>query len=204
MLSKKKIIEKFELTSGQINKIDRYIYEINEYNRHTNIVGKSTLINPWNSHISDSIQISNFINDKHSSILDMGTGAGIPGLILAAINYTDVSLVDSNLKKIRFINNVCLKLNVKVNTYHQRIESLANKKFDYLVSRALANISRTFFYSQKLLNNNTVLIFLKGKHAKDEINEANECWKFHHELHQSISDKRGNIVIIRSLSKING
>ena len=204
MLSKKKIIEKFKLTSGQINKIDRYIYEINEYNRHTNIVGKSTLINPWNSHISDSIQISNFINDKHSSILDMGTGAGIPGLILAAINYTDVSLVDSNLKKIRFINNVCLKLNVKVNTYHQRIESITNKKFDYLTSRALSNLNKLFFYSQNLSNNNTVLIFLKGKHVKDEINEASKYWKFHHELHESISDKRGNIVIVRGLNKISG
>ena len=204
MFSKEKIIEKFKLTSEQIHKIEQYIFEVNEYNSHTNIIGKSTLKNPWNSHILDSIQICNFIHNKKSSILDMGTGAGIPGLILAISNFADVSLIDSNLKKIKFIKYICLKLNIKVNIYHQRIESLANKKFDYLVSRALANISKLFYYSQKLLDSNTVLIFLKGKHAKDEINEANECWKFHHELHQSISDKRGNIVIVRGLNKING
>ena len=47
------------------------------------------------------------------------------------------------------------------------------------------------------------MIFLKGEHAKDEINEASEHWKFHHELYKSISDKRGNIVVIRGLNKIN-
>ena len=87
MTSKEKIIDKFGLTPEQFYKIDRYIYEIKEYNKHTNIVGKSTLVNPWKNHVSDSIQICNLINNKQSSILDMGTGAGIPGLILAVNNY---------------------------------------------------------------------------------------------------------------------
>ena len=204
MTSKEKIIDKFGLTPEQSYKIDQYIYEIKEYNKHTNIVGKSTLIDPWNNHVSDSIQICNLINNKQSSILDMGTGAGIPGLILAVNNYTEVSLIDSNLKKIKFIKSVCSKLNIEVTIYHQRIESLINKKFDFLVSRALANLNKLFFYSQKLLNNNTVLIFLKGGHVKDEIKEASKHWSFHHQVHQSISDERGSVIIIRSLNSING
>jgi 16S rRNA (guanine527-N7)-methyltransferase len=203
-LSKEKIIDKFSLTPEQSYKIDQYIYEIKEFNKHTNIVGKSTLVDPWNSHVSDSIQICNHIDNKQSTILDMGTGAGIPGLILAVNNFTEVSLIDSNLKKIRFVKNVSSKLNIKVNIYHNRIESLGNIKFDYLVSRALASLSELFFYSQKLLDNKTILIFLKGKQVKDEINEASKHWKFHHELYKSISDKRGNIVVIRGLNKING
>ena len=202
-MSKEKIIDKFNLTSEQSYKIDKYIYEIKEFNKHTNIVGKSTLVDPWNNHISDSIQICNLIDNKQSTILDMGTGAGIPGLILAVNNFTEVSLIDSNLKKIKFVKHVSSKLNIKVNIYHKRIESLGNIKFDYLVSRALASLSKLFFYSQKLLDSKTILIFLKGKQVKDEINEASEHWKFHHELYKSISDKRGNIVVIRGLNKIN-
>ena len=95
-------------------------------------------------------------------------------------------------------------MNINIKIYHQRIESLIDKKFDYLVSRALANLNKLFFYSQKLLNNNTVLIFLKGKQVKNEIHEASKCWKFRHEIYQSISDKRGSVVIIRGLNKING
>ena len=159
LCSKEEISKKFRLTYEQINKIDQYIYEINKHNIHTNVVGKSTLKNPWVSHVLDSIQLGNFIHNKQGSILDMGTGAGIPGMILAINNFTNVSLIDANLKKIKFIDSVCSKLNIDAIIYHQRIETLINKKFDYLVSRALANLNKLFFYSQKLLNKHTVLIF---------------------------------------------
>ena len=204
MYTKQKIVEKFNLSIHQSSKIDQYLDEIHIFNNHTNIVGKSTLVDPWNRHVLDSIQITNFITNKKSSILDLGTGAGIPGIILSINDFTNVSLIDSNLKKINFIKLVCLKLNIKTKIYHQRIESLINKKFDYLISRAVTNLSQLFYYSQKLLNKNTILIFLKGKNVKEEIKEANIKWKFKHELYQSISNKNGNIVIIKHLRKING
>tara|TARA_B100002003_G_C14026159_1_gene494762 strand:+ start:61 stop:654 length:594 start_codon:yes stop_codon:yes gene_type:complete len=196
-------VESLDLSYEQVDKIDQYIQEIITYNTHTNIVGKSTLINPWKSHVLDSVQMGNFISNKKSSILDMGTGAGIPGIILAINKFTNVSLIDSNTKKIKFVNSVCSKLDINIKIYHQRIESLINKKFDYLISRALANLNKLFFYSQKLLNKHTILIFLKGKHTDDEINEAKRFWKFRYKLYQSISDERGNVVIIKDLMKIN-
>ena len=73
------------------------------YNTHTNIVGKSTLLNPWKNHVLDSLQILPFIKDKNSSILDMGTGAGMPGVLLSIVNCVDVTLVDSNGKKVNFL-----------------------------------------------------------------------------------------------------
>ena len=78
------------MSRPQSKKIDQYIYEINVYNKHTNIVGKSTLLDPWNTHVLDSIQICNYIPNKKSSILDIGTGAGIPGLIIAINNFTNL------------------------------------------------------------------------------------------------------------------
>ena len=90
VLSKEKIIEQFGLSKLQINKIDQYICKIKDYNYHTNIVGNSTLVDPWKSHVLDSIQIIKFINKKKDSILDLGTGAGLPGLILAINNFTNV------------------------------------------------------------------------------------------------------------------
>ena len=88
----------------------KYIEELVVSNKHTNLVGKSTLIDPWRSHILDCIQISSFIENKNSSILDMGTGAGFPGLILAIMGYQKVCLIDSNKKKINFINSICKKI----------------------------------------------------------------------------------------------
>ena len=141
MFSKKNISERLDLSQDQVDKIDQYIQEIIIYNSHTNIVGKSTLIDPWKSHVSDSVQMGNFICNKKSSILDMGTGAGIPGIILAINKFTNVSLIDSNTKKIKFVKSVCSKLDINIKIYHQRIESLINKKFDYLVSSEWYNSS---------------------------------------------------------------
>ena len=81
---------------------NQFILELKKINTVRNLVGKSTLANPWDRHICDSLQIMHFIKNKNSSILDMGTGAGIPGLVLAICNFSNVSLVDSNLKKINF------------------------------------------------------------------------------------------------------
>ena len=203
MYSKKQIINLFNLSNTQVLKIDKFIAEIKQHNNHTNIVGKSTLIEPWKRHVLDSLQISNFIQNKKSSICDMGTGAGIPGLILSIKNYTNISLIDSNAKKINFIRSVIPKLDIRAKIYLKRIEAIQNKKFDFLVSRALANLNKLFFYSQYFLKQDTVLIFLKGKTYKNEIIEAYKKWEFYYEIHKSLSDKLGTVLIINHLKKIN-
>ena len=110
MYSKQQIINFYKLNINQLRLIENFIDEITLFNKHTNIIGKSTLKYFWVRHVLDSLQICTHIANKKKSILDMGTGAGIPGLILAVCNFTDVSLVDSSSKKIEFIKNVCSKL----------------------------------------------------------------------------------------------
>ena len=200
--TKNKIFKTFNFTKQQSLKTEQYLKEIYAYNAHTNIVGRSTLVDPWNIHILDSIQIKKFIKNKKSSILDLGTGAGIPGMILAINNFTNVSLIDSNFKKIVFVNKVSIKLNIKVRIYHQRIESLLNKKFDYLVSRALTNLNKLFFLSQKFLKKDSILVLLKGKKIKEEISVAKKKWDFTYEIHQSKSDKTGKIIVIKNLKNL--
>ena len=100
MIAKSNIITTFSTTLSQEIKLAKFLNELVVYNKHTNLVGKSTLVDPWQSHVLDCIQVSLFIENKNSKILDIGTGAGLPGLILAMIGYKNVNLVDSNRKKI--------------------------------------------------------------------------------------------------------
>ena len=197
----KEIKNNFSISSFQEEKLKNFILELKRFNKHTNIVGKSTLTNPWKSHILDCIQISSFIDDKNSSILDMGTGAGLPGLVLAMVGYKNVNLVDSNGKKINFVRFVCNKLNLKANIFLDRIEVLKKEKYNFLTSRALANLNKLFTYSHKFLNHDTVLIFLKGKTVNYEILKAKENWIFSYELFDSISGSEGKIVIIKGLKR---
>ena len=195
----KEIKNNFSISSFQEEKLKNFILELKRFNKHTNIVGKSTLTNPWKSHILDCIQISSFIDDKNSSILDMGTGAGLPGLVLAMVGYKNVNLVDSNGKKINFVRFVCNKLNLKANIFLDRIEVLKKEKYDFLTSRALANLNKLFTYSHKFSNHDTVLIFLKGKTVNYEIKEASKKWSFNSEIYQSLSDKRGKVLVVKNL-----
>ena len=201
MYSKKKIIEYYNLKRHQLINIDKFVQEIIKYNNHTNIVGKSTLLNPWQNHVLDSLQITNYIKNKKYSILDMGTGAGLPGIILSIVGCSNVSLIDSNLKKITFVQHVNNKLDLNVKIYLKRIENLKYTKFDILVSRALANLSNLFFYSQYFLKKKTVMIFLKGKTVKQELEQAKISWNFFYEIHKSQSDKRGSVLVINNLTK---
>ena len=194
-----KIKNTFSINSSQEIKLIKFLKELAIHNKHTNLVGKSTLVNPWRSHILDCIQISPFIKNKNSTILDMGTGPGLPGLVLAIIGYKNVNLVDSSRKKINFVKHISKKLDISVKIFLSRIDKLNNSKFDFLISRALANLNKLFIYSHRLADKNTVLIFLKGKKVKNEIQEAKKIWSFNSEIYPSQSDERGSVLIIKKL-----
>lgn len=194
-----KIKNTFSINSSQEIKLIKFLKELTIHNKHTNLVGKSTIVNPWRSHILDCIQVSPFIKNRNSTILDMGTGPGLPGLVLAIIGYNNVNLVDSNRKKINFVKHISKKLDISVKIFLSRIEKLNNTKFDFLISRALAKLSKLFIYSHKLTDKDTVLIFLKGKKVKYEIQEAKKIWSFNSEIYPSQSDERGSILIIKNL-----
>ena len=202
-MKKKEILTKYPELLRQEKNIQKYINSILQYNIHTNLVGKSTLINPWSSHILDSFQLVSFIKNKNQSIIDMGTGAGLPGVVLSIVGYKKVSLVDSNGKKIKFLKTIRDDLDLNLNIISSRLEKLHNLKFDIITSRALAKLSVLFGYSQKFMKKNTVLIFLKGKTVNEEIFEAKKNWKFNFQKYRSVSDSRGVILIIERLSKNN-
>ena len=96
-----KFANQHNLSSEQVFNFDKYIEHLILWNSKINLVGKSTLVNPLRSHILDCLQISNNLNNKKLSIVDLGTGAGLPGLVLSIIGFKNVTLVDSNLKKIK-------------------------------------------------------------------------------------------------------
>ena len=166
-------------------------------------MGKSTLVDPWSKHILDSLQLISFIKNKSHSILDMGTGAGLPGVVLSIVGYKNISLVDSNEKKIKFLKRTKDYLGLDLNIILGRLEKIHNLKFDIITSRALAKLNILFGYSQNFMKKNTVLIFLKGKTVNEEIFEAKKNWKFEFQKYQSVSDIRGVILVIERLSRTN-
>ena len=198
-MNKGEVIKRFGLTKIQIKKIDRYILEIYNFNKHTNIVGKSTLKDVWHRHIADSLQLSKFIPKKKSKIFDLGTGWGLPGLPLSIIGYQNIFMIDSVGKKIDFVRGITKLLSLSAKTEKKRIENLNIGKADLIVSRALAPLNKLLFYSLLLSNKNTTSLFLKGRNVYNEIDMAKKKFSFNFEIFNSISSQEGRILKIQNV-----
>jgi len=200
-LNKEEVIKNYNLQKEEIKKIDIYIRELKKHNATTNLVGASTLLNPWERHICDSLQIMSVIKNKNKTILDMGTGAGLPGVVLSIIGYNHVTMVDSKIKKTNFVEHALKLLNLKGAVVNSRLENLKKQNFDYITSRALSSLNNLFNYSLLFSNKNTTLVFLKGRNVNNEIIEAKKNFSFDFKIFKSKTSGDGNLITINKLKK---
>ena len=201
MSDKNKTIKKFDLNKKQTKQIEIFLEELSIKNKLTNLVGKSTILNSWDRHICDSLQIISHIKDKNSKIIDIGSGAGIPGVLLSIIGCTNVLMVDSARKKTDFIKNIISTLNISANVSNSRIENLITSPAKYIVSRALAPLHKLISYSLLLSNKDTSLLFLKGRNVNKEIYEAKKQYKFKFKIFKSITVGGGFVLKINDFKK---
>ncbi len=109
-----------------ITSLERYEKLLIEWNKSLNLIGKSTLNNIWDRHFLDSIQVIDFIDKNDKSLIDIGSGAGFPGLVIA-IGVKDrkiplkVTLVDKSPKKIKFLKEIIKELDLNVQTLNKNV-----------------------------------------------------------------------------------
>ena len=202
-MNKKEVINRFGLTKAQEKKIERFVLEMFEFNKHTNIVGKSTFENFWERHIADSLQLSFFISKKKSKIFDLGTGGGLPGIPLSVLGYSNIFMVDSVGKKIDFVRGVIKLLSLSAKTQKKRIEQLNIGKADLIISRALAPLNKLLSYSLLHSNKNTTSLFLKGRNVYKEIEMAKKKFDFNFEAFKSITSEEGRVLKIKNIKTKN-
>ena len=170
-----------QFTEEQLQKFYKYMNLLIEWNKKINL---TAIIEPEDivlKHFIDSLTILPFI-DKNKKIIDIGTGAGFPGIPVSIMrNDVDMTLLDSLNKRINFLNEVIKILNLKnVNTIHSRIEDLAkNKKYretyDIATSRAVANLSTLSEYMIPMIKTRGISICMKGSDIEEEINKSKKA-----------------------------
>ena len=201
-MDKNSVIKKYNLKSKQVDLIDRYINKLKKSNQIHNLVGPSTIDVAWDRHINDSLQLSDFILKRNTSIIDLGTGAGLPGLILHIFGYKNILLIDSKMKKINFIKEFAYENNFEIKTICTRVEKIKNQKFDLIVCRAFAPLIKLLDYSRFFTKKNTSLLFLKGRSVKKEIDDAKKSFSFQYELYPSKSEGDGFVLKIDKYKKL--
>ena len=201
-MNKDSVIKKYNLNGRQINLIDKYIDKLEKTNQIHNLVGPSTIEAAWDRHINDSLQLSEFISNRKASIIDLGTGAGLPGVILYIFGYTNILLIDSKMKKINFIKEFSYEQKLQIKTICTRVEKIKNQKFDFIVCRAFAPLIKLLDYSRFFTKKNTSLLFLKGRNVNKEIKDAKKSFIFDYKLFPSKSHGGGFVLKIDNYKKL--
>ena len=203
-MSKPDIVSEFVLNKTQVDKIDFYLSSIIEHNKHTNLVGKSTIENIWDRHVLDCLQLTKYIINKKLKILDLGTGAGLPGVLFSIVGYQRVLMVDSVKKKTDFVRKIIKELSLTAKIQNKRIEKPPMSQHNIVVSRALAPLVKLLTYARMYSNKNTTSLFLKGKNAISEIDIASNKFFFEFEKIKSLSSNDGCILKINNIKIKNG
>ena len=157
-----------------IEKINLYKEMLLDENERINLISKTTADDIEDRHFLDSIQLITLIGDKAHSLVDIGTGAGLPGILLAIGGCKSVYLVEKQTKKCDFLNRVNNNLGLDMNILNLRIEDIDDRQFDYVVSRAFAKLNKIISITKNITHKKSKYILLKGKTFLDEIKSVNK------------------------------
>ena len=180
-----------------LKKLFEYKKMLLKENESMNLIGKSTIANLDVRHLLDCIQIVKYLPHHEKSLMDIGTGAGLPGIILSIVGFKNLHLVEKSTKKSLFLENCKLRLGLNYEVHNKLISELPNLKIDCITARAFASIEKIISMTKKIINKQTKFILLKGKSYYTELEKINPQ-KFFWETHQSITSNESKIIIMGS------
>ena len=178
-----------------------YLTLLEKWQRRINLVASSTMVDVWQRHILDSAQLVRFYPPNTHKILDVGSGAGFPGLVLAIMGNVEVDLVESDQRKAIFLSTVIRSLALPAKVHNQRIESLPNLAPDVITARALAPVSKLMKLIENQISPDTVCLFLKGASVEDELTDLDSYSTMVSMNYPSLSDPNGVVLELKHKSR---
>jgi tRNA uridine 5-carboxymethylaminomethyl modification enzyme len=166
-----------------------------KWNKKINLVSSSTLSDLWNRHIMDSMQLLKYIKNYNLKVIDVGSGAGFPGIVLSIAGVSDVTLIESDSNKAAFL----FQASKKVRIINDRVEKCQALECDILVARGFAELEKIFEYTKHIKVRQKYLL-LKGEGYLKEIEAAKKQWLFNYNLHDSITHSKSRIIEITDLN----
>ena len=178
-----------------------------KWNAKINLVSKSTLDNFWNRHVLDSVQFLSSVGDKAGKWVDLGSGGGLPGLVVAILSdeiepVNKLFLVEADVRKAVFLKTVCRELGLKVEVYNNRVEELPPMSANIVSARALAPLKTLCLYAKNHLAKDGVAVFAKGENWKAELVEAQKKWIFSYEAVKSTLHEGSVVLVLRGIKSV--
>ena len=193
-----KLLHNLDVSRETIVSLEQFVSLLLKWNKAINLIGKSTEKEIWTRHILDSLQILPIVKNK--TILDIGTGAGFPGMVLAIAGAAEVHLVEKNNKKCAFLYQLKSLISTNSYIYNEKIEDVKTFTPDIITCRAFAPIVKILQLIERFITKDSILVLLKGENYDAEIKEAEDMgWIFEYNISESITESK---AVVLSLSNI--
>ena len=172
--------ENFQNSSDISTKLLEYKKLLLDANQNMNLIGKSTIEDFDQRHFLDCIQIHKYMAEKSKLIVDLGTGAGLPGLLLSIIGYKNLHLVEKSAKKSAFLKSCKSRLGLDCTIHNKPLAEVSLSNAQYIVARAFAPISKILNITNQMVTDQTQYVLLKGRSYLEElslISNKSFSWK---------------------------
>ena len=180
-------------------KLDCYVQLLIKWQARINLISSKTLPEIWHRHILDSAQLVSYLPKTPSVILDMGSGAGLPGVILAILTRHQLHLVESDSRKIAFMRTALRETGTSAILHEQRMETVPALRPDIITARALAPLSQLITLASGQHHEKIEYLFLKGREAKQELTALPACPKMEAECLPSMTDSQASIIRLKPI-----
>lgn len=207
-MSQSGVIAEIEAASGRhvsretFERLETFVKILRASASEQNLIASSTLDQVWGRHILDSAQLVRFEPQAHSTWLDVGSGAGLPGLVVAILVDGPMTLVEPRRLRADFLRNAVetLGLSSRVSVEQAKVERISGT-FDMITARAVAPLSRLLEISAHLSTKKTVWALPKGRSALTELAEAQRAWQGMFHVEQSVTDEDSHVVVASGVGK---
>jgi 16S rRNA (guanine527-N7)-methyltransferase len=179
--------------------LDTYTALLRKWNATINLVGAADLPVLWQRHIADSLQLGLLATPLPAPAIDLGSGAGFPGLILAIAYGTEVDLIEQDQRKAAFLREAVIATGAKARVHAVKIENAALPPAPLVVSRALASLAVLLRFAYPLLTEDGFCLFSKSRGVEAEIAEAERHWSMRIDRIPSLTDPSGVILRVSEL-----
>ena len=200
-LSPEAFAEQTGVSRETLVRLQAYADLLTEWSRRINLVAASTLADPWRRHFLESAQLFPRVPRGAQSLIDLGSGAGFPGLLLAIMGVPGVELVEADARKCAFLREAARVAGAPLDIRNARIDSLPPHPVDVVTARGCAPLDRLLPWAERFIGPDTVCLFPKGEQAGQELTAAEKAWEFDVTRHASRTDPRGVVLCLTRVKR---
>ena len=188
-----------------LERLRRYAETLIKWQKSINLVAADSLGDLWRRHMLDSAQLQPYLPAETRSLVDMGSGGGFPGLVLAILGVANVHLIESDARKCAFLAEAARAAGLTAGQnpviHRARLEDIGDLRVDVVTARACAPLAQLLAYAEPFLHADSICLFLKGARVDEELTEAEKTWRMGVERFPSLSDPSGTILRMKQVAR---